>query len=126
VLLLDTCTLIWLTSSPDQISPAARAAIDSEEKIAISDVSVWEISLKWQAGKIELPTPPRLWIATQSDAWMFDEWAIEREDLFRAAELPNVHRDPFDRLLIAQAIIRNARIVSPDPAIRKYPVGTIW
>lgn len=126
MLVLDTCTLLWLTSAPERLSEAARDALDAADELFLSDVSVWEICLKWQAKKLELPAPPRRWVTEQAKLWSLTPLAIEREDLFRASELGDQHRDPFDRLLIAQTMARDAQLITPDPAIRAYPVAVLW
>jgi PIN domain nuclease of toxin-antitoxin system len=126
-LLLDTCTFIWLTSESERIDAAARAALDlPDADLVLSEASVWEISLKWQAGKLSLPTPPRLWIETQAEAWQLRRLPVGREHVYQTTELPDVHRDPFDRLLVAQAIEGGLTIVTPDPLIRRYPVAVLW
>ena len=125
--LLDTCTFIWLCADPESLSHVARSAIDStDSSLLLSDASALEISLKWNAGKIDLPDPPRHWIESQIAAWSLDCRAVEREDIYRSAELPHHHRDPFDRLLVASAINLNATILTPDDAIRAYPVSCRW
>jgi PIN domain nuclease of toxin-antitoxin system len=126
MLVLDTCTFIWLVSDASRLSAPAAKALDSARDIALSDVSIWEICLKWQARKIELPSPPRTWVAEQTRAWSLERLAIEPEDLYRTVELPELHRDPFDRLLVAQVLKTGARLVTPDPAIRQYPVAVLW
>lgn len=125
--LLDTCTLIWLTSNPKKLSRAATRAIDQAgSRIFFSDASTWEICLKWQGRKLELPAPPRTWLSEQLDRWEIERLPLEQDDFFRTTELPNHHRDPFDRLLVAQAISHGLAIVTPDPAIAAYPVAWIW
>jgi PIN domain nuclease of toxin-antitoxin system len=125
--LLDTCTFIWLCAEPERLSDVARSAIDStDSSLLLSDASALEITLKWNAGKIELPDPPRHWIESQISAWSLDCRSIEREDIYRSSELPHHHRDPFDRLLVAAAINLNATILTPDDAIRAYPVSCRW
>ncbi len=126
MLVLDTCTLIWLTSDAGRLSAAATAALDGESDLFVSDASRWEICLKWSAKKLELPSPPRTWIAEQARTWDLARLAIEEDDLYRAVELPDLHRDPFDRLLVAQTLARGARLVTPDPAIKQYPVAVVW
>ena len=125
--ILDTCTFIWLCSKPSALSKAARLAIDDPSReLAISDVSVMEITMKWAAGKIELPDPPRTWIETQARIWNLASLALTRDDIYRSGELADHHRDPFDRLLVGSALTRNAAIVTPDAAIGKYPVSICW
>lgn len=124
---LDTCTLIWLCAQPEKLSATARNLIDAPEtRLLLSEVSVLEISLKWSAGKLELPDPPRHWIETQVAAWSLECLALGREDMYRAGELPFHHRDPFDRLLVAAALRANAVILTPDEAVRRYPVSCRW
>ena len=126
MILLDTCTFIWLTSEPGKLGAAAGAALDGADEIHLSDATVWEICLKWQAKKLDLPSPPRTWVADQARAWDLTRLPIELEHLYRAVELPDLHRDPFDRLLVAQALACGGRLITPDPAIRQYPVSVVW
>lgn len=125
--LLDTCTFIWLTAAPTRLGAHATSAIDDPAtELYLSDASVWELCLKWQTGKIQLPAPPRLWLEEQLGIWHLKSLAIERIHMFRVSELPDHHRDPFDRLLVAQAIEGGMKIASPDVNIRSYPVAVIW
>ncbi|MCY4438660.1 MAG: type II toxin-antitoxin system VapC family toxin [Deltaproteobacteria bacterium] len=125
--LLDTCTLIWLSTEPDKLSPASVEAIDASDSVLLwSDVSALEIALKWSAGKLVLPDPPRHWLEHQIGAWGLDCLGLKRGDIYRASELPTHHRDPFDRLLVAAALGANATILTPDEAVRQYPVSCRW
>jgi PIN domain nuclease of toxin-antitoxin system len=125
--LLDTCTFIWMCAEPDRLSSVAKSAIDGlNASIVFSDVTALEISLKWSSGKIDLPDPPRHWIESQIAAWSLDFRAISREDIYLSGELPDHHRDPFDRLLIAAAMNSNSTILTPDQAIKAYPVSCRW
>ena len=125
--LLDTCTLIWLSTEPEKLSPASVEAIDASDSVLLwSDVSALEIALKWSAGKLVLPDPPRHWLERQIDTWGLDCLSLKRADIYRASELPAHHRDPFDRLLVAAALGSNATILTPDEAIRQYPVSCRW
>ncbi len=125
--LLDTCTLIWLSTEPEKLSPASVRAIDASDSILLwSDVSALEIGLKWSAGKLVLPDPPRHWLERQIDTWGLDCLSLRRTDIYRESELPAHHRDPFDRLLVAAALGANATILTPDEAIRQYPVSCRW
>lgn len=124
--LLDTCTLIWLVSDSDRLSRAAATAIDTADQLFLSDASVWELGLKWNAGKIKLPAPPRVWVSNQCTRWSIAGVAITRDHLFRSFELSTVHRDPFDRLIVAQAIENRLTVITPDEAVRAYPVAVCW
>lgn len=126
-LLLDTCTMVWLSASPARLSKWARAALDDDDaKLYASDASAWELSLKWRAKTITLPEPPRRWFCDQSAAWHAERLPLDREDFFRASELPELHRDPIDRVLVAQAIAHGLTIVTPERAIHAYPVAVLW
>jgi PIN domain nuclease of toxin-antitoxin system len=125
--LLDTCTFVWLCAEPGQLSDAARQAVDEPDAdVVLSDVSTLELTLKWSAGKIVLPEPPRTWVERQAATWGLRTVSIARDDMYRASELPDNHRDPFDRLLIATALSRGAILLTPDKAIQRYPVGWRW
>ncbi|MSP60282.1 MAG: type II toxin-antitoxin system VapC family toxin [Myxococcales bacterium] len=126
-LLLDTCTFIWLTQAPKRLSPAARSALDDpSNELYFSHVSIWEIFNKCQAGKLVLPDTPRVWVAEQLAARGVAEWPIDLPSLERMSELPLHHRDPFDRLLVAQSIVHGLCLVSPDPAFPPYGARMLW
>ena len=125
--LLDTCTFIWLCAESGRLSKAAKSAIDVPDALLLlSDVSILEITLKWSAGKLDLPDPPRHWIEAQSAAWALNIQPLDRAAIYRASELPEHHRDPYDRLLVATALNLNATILTPDKAIHQYPVSYRW
>ena len=125
--LLDTCTFIWLCSEPERLSARAAAAIEAADSpLLLSDVSALEIVLKWNAGKIILPAPPRRWLERQISIWAVECRALRRSDVYRASELPDRHRDPFDRLLVATALESDAVILTPDRKIQQYPVSWHW
>lgn len=126
-LLLDTCTLLWLTQEPKRLSALCRKAIDrAENDLVVSDASLWEMALKSAAGKLSFSPPLRRWIADQRSIWKFESLAIREEHILRTLEIERHHVDPFDRLLVAQALAENIPLVTPDPAIAKYPVQVIW
>lgn len=126
-LLLDTCAFIWMTSAPDSLGVRARTEIDDPAaELFLSDASVWEICLKWQAGKLGLPAPPRGWIEEQRKSWGVARVPLELDHFYRSTELPLHHRDPFDRLLVSQAIAEDLTIVTPDSAVQSYPAPSIW
>lgn len=126
MLILDTCTFVWLVSDPGRLSGPARSTLEAANDIFLSDVSVWEICLKWQAKKLQLPAPPRHWVSEQMRVWSLERLALESDHMFRSVELAELHRDPFDRLLVAQALANDAKLVTPDAAIQQYPVAFVW
>ena len=126
-LLLDTCTFLWLVAEPQKLGERARVVLDDPvHEIVLSDVSILEVCLKWQTGKLRLPDPPRRWVEENSTAWSLKRVGLATEHAYRATELPDHHRDPFDRLLVAQAIVEGMTLVTPDPAVTGYPVATLW
>jgi PIN domain nuclease of toxin-antitoxin system len=126
-LLLDTCAFIWLTQEPGKLGAAAKDAInDKSNTLCISHASVWEIHLKHLAGKLAFPAPPRQWIPEQIAAWKLMEIPIQLEAIQHTSDLPTIHRDPFDRLLLAQAITMGMEILTPDKFFSDYGVPVIW
>ncbi len=126
-LLLDTCTFLWLCTEPTRLSQRASDAIrDDENEVYLSDVSIWEIVLKYQSGKLPLSAPPREWLAEHAPFFQVDPLPIQSEALFVSGELPPTHRDPFDRLIAAQAEVNALTVVSPDPAYTKLSVDVLW
>jgi PIN domain nuclease of toxin-antitoxin system len=126
--LLDTCTFIWLAAQPNRLSDPAREAIDRQtNELFFSHVSAWEIHMKHFAGKLVLPQKPRLWIAQQVRARQVTECAIDLEVIHHTSDLPPRHKDPFDRLLMAQSFVHDFTIITPDPAFRVYPqLKLLW
>lgn len=127
ILLMDTCTLLWLTQEPDRLSDSSRAAIDeSDNELVVSHATIWELASKTLAGKLSFSPPLRRWLAEQKGIWRFRYLAITEEQILRTLEIERHHLDPFDRLLAAQALDRNLPIITPDPSISRYPVQVFW
>jgi len=125
--LLDTCTLIWLCAEPDRLSSLARQMLDNpENELMLSHVSFLEISLKWTAEKLKLPAPPRSWIPEQVRKWGLSILPMDAEEIFRSSELPNIHKDSFDRLIVATAIRHECVLITPDKNIHCFPVDCRW
>jgi PIN domain nuclease of toxin-antitoxin system len=125
--LLDTCTFIWLCSDPEKLSnPAATILDDMNTDRALSLASVWEISLKYHSGKLPLPQPPRTWVEEQLRAQCIDVLPLQRHTFYQAAALPPVHKDPFDRVIAADALQRDLRLISPDIPFHHYGCRVIW
>ncbi len=126
-LLLDTCTFLWLSQQPSRLSTAAAQAIDnSANGLFVSDISVWEITLKHATGKLPLPGVPRDWIPRKLEFHQLQSLTPKLSDFFRCGELPRTHRDPFDRLLAAQAIEQELVLVSPDHPLSDLGAARIW
>jgi PIN domain nuclease of toxin-antitoxin system len=126
-LLLDTCAFIWAGQNSPELSAAARGALlDPESELLLSVVSSWEIALKTANGKIVLTEPVDLWVPRIRSLLGVASLAIEEEAALQVGKLPLHHRDPFDRMLVAQAIVHGCVLVTPDRAIAAYPVRTLW
>jgi PIN domain nuclease of toxin-antitoxin system len=126
-LLIDTHVFIWLASEPDKLSGKAKEAILSQSnQLYLSLVSLWEMQIKSQLGKLALDVPLSTLWHDQKEMNQIELLPILPEHIWELDALPHIHRDPFDRLIIAQAIKESFIIVSADTAITQYPVTTIW
>jgi PIN domain nuclease of toxin-antitoxin system len=124
--LLDTHTLILAVQDSKQLSPRARKAIANlDNKCFYSIVSLWEITIKYNLGALDLKMSLKelFDIVSRSE---FDELAIEQLHLLELSNLPQIHKDPFDRLLIAQAKHQGLVLVTRDSEIPKYDVEVLW
>ena len=125
-LLLDTCTFLWLAGGGSLTPPAASAIRDPANEVYLSAVSVWEIATKHRAGRLPLPESPDRLIPAERQLRGVASLAFDEESALQVLRLPALHRDPFDRMLISQAIAGGLAIVTPDPLISQYPVRVIW
>jgi PIN domain nuclease of toxin-antitoxin system len=125
-LLLDTCTFLWLAGDGPLSPQAADSIRTPANDVLLSAASVWEVITKYQRGRLPLPEPPDRLIATERKLRGVQALAFDEESALQGLRLPWLHRDPFDRMLIAQAIAHGLAIVTPDPLIAQYPVRTIW
>jgi PIN domain nuclease of toxin-antitoxin system len=125
--LLDTHAFLWWVLEDSRLSATARETIvDPDVEVLVSPVSAWEIAIKTADGRLELPEQPRPYVLSRMAANDFHELPITVEHCLRTADLPPIHRDPFDRLLVAQAREEDIPLVTGDPAITRYDVETIW
>src|SRR5437588_7673414 len=125
-LLLDTHTLIWWDSDPSQLSAVALAALrDPANEVWISTVSVWEIIIKAQLNKLSLRLPLAD-IVAQQQANGLSILDVKLQHVLAVERLPAVHKDPFDRLLVAQANVEGAMLVTADGIFANYPVRVLW
>ena len=121
-LLLDTHAVLWWLKDDPALSEIARAAIaDPENTVFLSAVVVWEIRIKQGIGKLDLPDD----FTEVLDGQRFAELPVRSVHAHAVAELPAVHRDPFDRMLVAQATVENMTIVTRDQSIATYSVDVI-
>jgi PIN domain nuclease of toxin-antitoxin system len=126
-LMLDTHAFLWWSLDDDRLSSDARLAIaDGRNDVVISVASIWEVAIKAGQGKIDLPMAVDAYVADRLRRNRWTTLAIEVRHAVRAASLPMIHADPFDRVLIAQAQVESLPIVTTDAAITRYDVETIW
>mgnify|MGYP005850216559 FL=1 len=126
-LLLDTCTFLWLIAGEHKLSPGARELLeDGHNTLFLHQASIWEIQLKHQKGQLSLSESPRTLIPEALRLHRIDCARLDNEAIWHLAKLPDHHKDPFDRLLIAAALCEGWKLVTPDPKFANYPVPVIW
>ena len=126
-LLLDTQALLWFLLDDSRLSDKARAAIvELERQMVVSPASLWEIAIKVSLGKYELPEPFELFWNEQLQVNHLTLLPISVGHTARVAGLPFHHRDPFDRLIIAQALVEGIPVISSDRMFDQYEVERVW
>lgn len=126
-LLLDTCTFLWLAADDPRLTPRARSTCRSPDNaVFLSALCAWEISIKHRLGRLPLPEPPVRYVVSRREALRIEPLSFDESSAAHEGLLPPHHRDPFDRGLIAQAIVNGMTLVTPDPLIARYPVPILW
>lgn len=121
-LLLDTHTFLWWRTNDERLNLAAREAISLADIVFVSAASAWEAHIKMALGKLDLPEAFSAGVADSG----FRELPIHFTHAERAASLPHHHRDPFDRLLVAQALCEHLTLVSHDQVLKPYDLPIIF
>jgi PIN domain nuclease of toxin-antitoxin system len=125
-LLLDTHIFLWFISGDTKLSKNFQNAIrNSENEVYLSSISIWESIIKYQLGKLPLPEPPETYLPKQRDLHLIASLTLDESSVIQLSRLPPLHRDPFDRMLICQALQNNLTIVTVDAAVRAYSVRTM-
>jgi PIN domain nuclease of toxin-antitoxin system len=125
--LLDTHTFVWLDNDPEKLSSrVASICADPNTSLFLSMASIWEMQIKTQLGKLTLPASIEFIVRQQITNNRIRLLAIEFEHILQLDQLPFHHKDPFDRLLIAQAQFVNLTLLSDDSVLQKYPVSVTW
>jgi PIN domain nuclease of toxin-antitoxin system len=125
-LLLDTHTFLWADGRPNQLSDVARAAIaDPANEVFVSAAVAWEIAIKYPSGKLTIPMSPASYVPSRIIALGFETLPITQDHALVTASLPDIHADPFDRIMIAQAQFESLTFVTRDAFSLQYPVQTI-
>ncbi len=125
--LVDTHTWLWMLTAPDRLPPGVRSIVDDlRTDVLVSAASAWEIGIKHALGKLDLPEPPLTVIESRIPASGCELIDIQARHALHAAALPLHHRDPFDRLLVAQSQILGIPLCSGDRALEAYEVDLLW
>lgn len=126
-ILIDTHCWLWANMTPEMLSHSAADLIaDRENAFVLSAVSALEIAIKSALGKLDLPAPAEEYVPMRLESLAMKALPVYLQHSLRVGELPQHHRDPFDRLLVAQAQIENLPIMTADPEIAQYDVQIIW
>ena len=125
-LLLDTHIFLWFISGDVRLPGAVRDALrDPDNEVYLSVVSLWEAIIKYQLGRLPLPESPETYLPQQRRRHLIASLGVDEENVARLAKLPPLHRDPFDRLLVCQALQHGLTVVTVDAAVRAYPVSAL-
>ena len=126
-ILLDTCTFLWVVSGAEELSGRARSLVaDPANQVLLSAASAWEISVKHALGKLPLPDDPMKFVAMERTRHRIDALPIDEAAALNVGRLPVLHRDPFDRMLVSQAVLGGYTILTPDRSITQYPAASTW
>lgn len=120
-LLLDTHIFLWYITADARLQRPIRNAIENADVAFVSVSSLWEATIKYRLGKLPLPQPPSPWLAEQRELHGFDSLLIDEGSVAQLAGLAPHHRDPFDRMLVCQAMQHDLDLVSVDPVLSFYP-----
>ncbi len=125
-ILLDTHIFLWFINNDPQLSPTARTLLESDVDLVLSAASLWEIAIKVSIGKMTLPKPFEIFIPEQLQQNQIEILPIAVNHLTNVSTLPFHHKDPFDRLLVAQSFAEGIPIVSVDTMFDQYNVNRRW
>ena len=122
-LLLDTHIFLWYITGDKRLPEDKRESIrNSDNEVYLSVVSLWETIIKYQVGKLQLPQQPEVYLPIQRERHQIFSLSLDEASVSHLAQLPPIHRDPFDRMLVCQANVHGLRIVTVDDIIMQYPV----
>ena len=123
--LLDTHVFLWLITGDRRLTESMQSdVLNSSNDVYLSVISVWEASVKYQLGRLSLPEPPWDYLPLQRERHQITSLPLDEASVSQLSKLPSLHRDPFDCMLICQALERQLTIVTVDDMIRAYPVPT--
>ncbi len=123
--LCDTCALIWLATGDERLSRKARAVIRDAELLCFSSISIWEIARKVKSGELEIPISPTLFTDMLIKQYGMKELPLDNTVMLRSSALPEIHKDPADRFIIATALLNDCVVVTGDRRFPEYGIETI-
>jgi PIN domain nuclease of toxin-antitoxin system len=124
-LLLDTHIFLWYVGGDPRVGGELRKAIEDADAVFLSVVSVWEATIKYRLGKLPLPEPPHPWLTVQRESHGIESLAIDEASVAHLSTLAPHHRDPFDRILVCQALEHELQIVTADTVLSRYPAKVL-
>jgi PIN domain nuclease of toxin-antitoxin system len=125
--LIDTVVWMWVLDSYERVRPAVRRVFeDGEDDVFLSPVTTWEISIKMRQGKLNFPGPPDRKVPEFIAEQRLQALPITHKHAAKVYDLPTHHNDPFDRMLIAQALVEELTLISSDEMFKKYSVPLLW
>jgi PIN domain nuclease of toxin-antitoxin system len=124
-LLLDTHVFLWLNTQPERLGDQLSLIEDRRSEILFSAVGSWEIAIKHALGRLPLPEPPEHYVPSRMRAIGATGLAVEHSHALAIASLPSLHRDPLDRLLVAQSMLLDVPILTADPILARYPIQAL-
>lgn len=125
--LLDTHALLFWLIQPEALGPEARRVLcDRDARVLWSVVGTWEVLIKCSTGKLRLPGPPEVELPAALARAGLEVLSVDHAHVLHVASLPPVHKDPFDRMLIAQALVEGATFVTNDGMAERYGVPVVW
>jgi len=125
-LLIDTQCWLWMHLAPERFSEKTRRLLQRPETdVLLSVASVWEMAIKHGLGKLRLPDPIDRWVPSRIQLGQTVVLAIEVAHALRVAALPPIHRDPFDRMIVAQALVEGVRVLTADSALAEYGIDVV-
>lgn len=126
-LLVDTQCWLWMHAHPERLNPAALAAVqDERNQLFLSAASAWEIAVKYTLGRLPLPVPPHEYVPSRMERADTKALPVTHDHALRVAALPFHHRDPVDRLLVAQCQLERLALLTADPQFEAYDLEILW
>lgn len=126
-LLLDTQVFLWMVAGSERLPDSVRTQVcATDASVWLSAASVWELAIKQSLGRIELPGPAAEFASTERARHAVEALVVDEASVAHLVKLPSIHRDPFDRMLVCQAIEHELTVVTSDVLVRRYPIKTLW